>query len=172
MDVLVLSKHSLHLESDNWIKRPQRLLGAGMREMKTLYVDFSNIITSYRDGKELNKLMPPTSTACDLPQTCNSQRPERRYSLKALAGPWPQPTGFSSCPISRQLASPVTSCWATWKISQELVQTCSWPNSLDIFLNLGMEKECQTQELDNLFINLIFPAVLLCFQNDCPFCDF
>lgn len=49
--------------------------------------------------------------------------------------------------------------------------TCSWPNN-QYFLNLGMEKRTPNSELDNLFINLIFPALLLCFQNDCPFCDF
>lgn len=39
-----------------------------MRDENTLYVDFSNIITSYRDGKELNKLIT-TSAPVISPQT-------------------------------------------------------------------------------------------------------
>lgn len=45
----------LHSKSDNWIERPPRLSGVGVRDGNALYVAFPNVITSEGGGKELNK---------------------------------------------------------------------------------------------------------------------
>ena len=45
-----------------------------MRDENALYVDFSYVITSYRDGKELNKLITTSAPVISKQTPCNCHR--------------------------------------------------------------------------------------------------
>lgn len=67
---------------------------------------------------------------------------------KVSLGFGPSRCCFHSACHQKAAGVSITNHWAVWKISQELVQMCSWANN-EYFLNLGTEKGMPNSDLDN-----------------------
>lgn len=81
----------LHSKSDNWIERPPRLSGVGVRDGNALYVAFPNVSTSEGDGKELNKLI---TTSVPMISQVPPWQPQDKMPLKVLLGLGPDRAVF------------------------------------------------------------------------------